>query len=234
MKSFNKFSFLSIPVIKKLLLILPVFFALMLYGCVNVDQKTKINDDGSGSITLHYWTKNSNLSMSDEIGGFGFSEDKARTNYTSANSEVKSVNLSTNDEDSTTHVKMEVDFKDFNKLNEAAGFNKIKSSWQKGDDGYDFNYTLLQDTANASGFGMNEYKLVYEFEFPAEVASTNGNKNGSSVKWEKTVADLQNDVEMTATIKSGGKKCGLFGLELPIVFLLGMTFLYSKKLRRRK
>jgi len=35
---------------------------------------------------------------------------------------------------------------------------------------------------------------------------------------------------MTATVKAG-KKCGLFGMELPIIFLLGMGLIY---LRRRK
>jgi hypothetical protein len=224
MKLFNKWN-------KALSFFLLTFLALYLSGCVNVEQKTTLKDDGSGTINLHYWTKNTNLSMSDEIGGFGFSEDKARSNYSSANTDVKSVNLTTNDEDSTTHVRMEIDFKDFNKLNDAKGFNKVVPSWQKGDDGYNFSYTLLQDTANASGFGMSDYKLDYEFDFTGEVSSTNGNQDGKTVKWEKTVADLQNDVEMTATIKSGGKKCGLFGLELPVIVLLGMTYLYT---RRRK
>ena len=126
---------------------------------------------------------------------------------------------------------MNVGFKDFNKLSDAKGFAKTKSSWAKGKDGMDFKYTLLKDTAGANGFGMNEFKLVYEFTLPGEITATNGVKIGTTVKWEKTVADLSSDVDMTATVKSegGSKKCGLFGLELPVIVLFGLMFGYTMR-----
>ena len=132
--------------------------------------------------------------------------------------------------DSTSVVTLNVKFKDINKLSEAKAFAKIKASFVDGKEGKDFKYVLLQDTASAKNMGMSDYKLTYEFDFPGEVISTNGTKDGQKVKWEKTVADLKEDITMSATVKAG-KKCGLFGMELPLVFLLGMGFIY---LRRRK
>ena len=41
---------------------------------------------------------------------------------------------------------------------------------------------------------MEEFKLTYETTFPAEVTATNGTKDGMKVTWNKTVADLKNDV----------------------------------------
>lgn len=202
--------------------------ALFLSGCVNVDQKTKLNSDGSGTMSVKYWTKSSNVS-GDELSGFGFTEAKVKSNYSSSNSEPSDIKIEKNaTDDSMSVVTLNVKFKDINKLSDASAFKKIKATWADGKEGKDFKYVLLQDTSSAKNMGMDEYKLSYEFEFPGEVLSTNGVKDGQKVKWEKTVADLKTDVEMTATVKAG-KKCGLFGMELPIIFLLGMGLIYLRK-----
>ncbi len=202
-------------------------------ACVNVNQKTTLNSDGSGTIKLEYWAKMSNLKSSTELGSFSFKEDKAKQNYTSSNSEVTSFRVEDKLDDSTKHVYMDIKFKDFNNLTSAKGFEKTKASWKEGKEGKDFMFTLLQDTSNAKTMGSGDYKLTYTFEFPGEVLQTNGRKDGKSVVWEKSLADLKKDVEMTAAVKDeGGKKCGLFGLEMPLIFAVGMTLLV--KLNKRK
>ncbi len=207
-------------------------FAVYLSGCVNVDQKTKVNNDGSGEITLHYWTKMSNVKSSDDLGGFAFTKDKANSNYSSNNTEVKNVKVEEDLEDSTKHVTVEMTFKDLNKLSAAKGFEKIKASWKEGDDGMDFSYTLLQDTSSAKNMGASDTKLDYEFEFEDEVVSTNGRKDGNKVVWNKTLADLKEDIEMTATVKGKKKGCGLFGIELPLVVFAGVIFLVNRKRKK--
>ena len=205
------------------------FIAVLISGCVNLDQKTVLKDDGSGTMKVKYWTKSKNVS-GDELAGFGFTEAKAKANYSSSNTEVSDIVIKKNEtNDSLIEVSLNVKFKDINKLTDAKAFSKIKASWAEGKEGKEFKYVLLQDTANAKNMGMNEYKLTYEFEFPGEVISTNGKKDGNTVKWENTVADLKKDIEFTATVKSGGKKCGLFGLELPIIILTGLTVFYVRR-----
>lgn len=206
--------------------------ALYFTACVNVNQKTAINNDGSGTIKLEYWAKMNNLKSSTELGSFSFKEDKAKQNYTSSNSEVTSIKIEDKLDDSTKHVYMDIKFKDFNNLSSAKGFEKTKASWKEGKEGKDFMFTLNKDTSNAKSMGSSDYKLTYTFEFPGEVLKTNGRKDGKSVVWDKTLADLKTDVEMTATVKDEGKKCGLFGFEMPVIFALGMTLLAS--LRRKK
>ena len=210
-----------------------LFLAVYLSGCVNVDQKTKLNSDGSGTIDLHYWTKMSNVSSSDELGGFAFSEDKAKANYTSGNTEVTSVKVEDNLDDSTKHVNLEIAFKNINDLSSAKGFEKTTASWKEGDDGMDFSYILAQDTSNAKNMGASDTKLTYEFEFPGEVIETNGRKDGQKVVWEKTLADLKEDVEMTATVKSDKGGCGLFGYELPVIVFFGMMFFYARNRKKK-
>lgn len=207
-----------------------LFLSVLINGCINYEQKTALNSDGSGTMKIHYWAKTSNI-MGDELSGFGFTEDKAREKFSSPTTQVGDVKIEEKKEDSTKHVYLDLKFKDINKLTDAKGFSKIKASWQKGKEGMEFVYTLLKDTANA-GFGMSDYKLVYEFEFPNEVISSNGKVEGKKVTWNKTLADLNSDVEMKAVIKSE-KKCGIFGIELPIVIFLGLILRYHLRSKKK-
>ena len=127
--------------LSKLTFVMSVAF--MLSSCVNIDQQTTINKDGSGNIVLHYWTATSNLSMGDELGGFSFTEDQIKKKFTSLNSDITELKIETKESDSTTHVKVKISFNDLNKLNEAEGFSKVNTVWKKTSDGFVFNYILF-------------------------------------------------------------------------------------------
>ncbi len=210
-----------------------VIFAFVLAGCVNIEQKTTLKQDGSGTMKVHYWTKMSNLKSSSDLGGFSFEEAKAKQNYSSSNTDVTGVKVEEKLDDSTKHVTLDLKFKNINDISSAKGFEKVKASWKEGKDGMDFSYTLLKDTANAGNMGSSDIKLNYEFEMPAEVLKTNGRKDGQKIIYEKTLADLKKDIEMTATVKSEGKKCGLFGMEFPLMMLAGLA-ISSFAIRRKK
>lgn len=208
-------------------------FAFYLAGCVNVEQKTTLKQDGSGTMKVHYWTKMSNLTSSTDLGGFSFEESKAKQNYSSSNTDVTGVKVEEKLDDSTKHVTVDLKFKNINDITSAKGFEKVKASWKEGKEGMDFNYTLLKDTSNAGNMGSSDIKLNYEFEMPAEVLKTNGRKDGQKIIYEKTLADLKNDIEMTATVKNEGKKCGLFGMEFPLMAFAGLAISFFA-IRRRK
>jgi hypothetical protein len=208
-------------------------FAFVLAGCVNVEQKTTLKQDGSGTMKVHYWTKMSNVKSSSDLGGFSFEEAKAKQNYSSSNTDVTGVKVEEKLDDSTKHVTVDLKFKNINDITSAKGFEKVKASWKEGKEGMDFSYTLLKDTSNAGNMGSSDIKLNYEFDMPAEVLKTNGRKDGQKIIYEKTLADLKNDIEMTATVKNEGKKCGLFGMEFPLMVLAGLA-LSGFAIRRRK
>ncbi len=193
-----------------------------LFGCVDFEMQTELNKDGSGTMKIHYWTKKSNLTMGTSVGDFSFDENQVKSNYSSGNTEVTELKIEDNDADSTKHVKLTVKFKDFNKISDAKGFAKTKPYWGEGKDDMEFKF-IVNKQEQSSGLTSSNV-LKYEFEFPAEVVSTNGVKDGKKVTWDKTLADLKEDLVMTANIKKE-KKCGLFGFELPIVVLFGLSLL---------
>jgi hypothetical protein len=209
-----------------------ILLALYLSGCVNYDQKTTLKADGSGSMSIHYWTKMSNLSMGTAIGKFDFDEQKAKDNYTSANTTVKSLKVEEKPtEDSTKHVMVELDFKDINKLPDAKGFSEVKPSWKEVADGMELKYTLLKDSSAANNMGASDYKVTYSFEMPSEIVSTNGTKDGQKVSWDYKVSDLGKDIDMTVVVKKPkGKLCGMFGIILGTVVV---GFAYSKQRKNK-
>jgi hypothetical protein len=189
----------------KSLLSISVLFvtAVFISGCINVIQKVKLNEDGSGTINIRYWTKSSDI-IGDGLSGFGFSDERVKSNYTSSNSEPSDIRIEKNaTADSLSVVTLNLMFKDINKLSQASAFKNIKADIVDGNEGKEFKYVLLRDTANSKGLEMNKYILYHEFEFPGEVIYTNGKANASENKtfWKNTIADLINDIEMTATFK---------------------------------
>lgn len=213
----------------------PALFISMIFlinGCINVDQTVKINADGSGKINLHYWTKSSNLSLGDEIGGFSFKEEDIKKKFTSSNSDVKNLRIERKESDTTENVFLEIDFKDFNRLAAANGFAGVKSVWQKGDKGWEFIYAVSKDSVDTFNPEMKNYFLNYKFEFPGEVIASNGIKDVNSVTWKKPVSELNTDFEMTASIKSKQGICGLFGYEF--IILVSAFLIYNKNFFRRK
>jgi hypothetical protein len=212
-----------------------VLFAFYLSGCVNYDQKTTLKGDGSGSMSIHYWTKMSNFSMGTTLGKFEFEEAKAKDNYTSSNTTVKSVKVEDRpNEDSTKHVMIELDFKDINKLPDAKGFSGVKPSWKEVADGMELKYTLLQDTSAANNMGASDYKVTYSFDMPSEIVSTNGKKDGQKVSWDYKVSDLGKDIDLTVVVKKPkGKLCGIIGLVLGSA-VIGLAYSRQRKEKKKK
>ncbi len=208
--------------------------AATLSSCIELKQVTHLNKDGSGIITLYYSTKLSNLSMGDELGDFAFSEIKARNFLTSANSDVRELKIETKDTDSTVYVSAIVNFKDFNKLNSAKSFSKSQTLWEKTSEGYKFGFAIDKDSVKLSNFGDAKHMLMYEFDFPGDVISSNGKFSGKKASWTFELSQLKSGINMTATAKSDSGICGMFGLELPVIILLaGLVFLTIRNIRKR-
>ncbi|MCC7159721.1 MAG: hypothetical protein IT281_09300 [Ignavibacteria bacterium] len=219
----------------KLITVLTVFiFAASLYlvGCVNYDQKTTIKEDGSGSMKIHYWSGMKNFSMGTTLGKFEFDESKAKDKYKSGNTDVTSIKVEDNLDDSTKHVRIELTFKDINKLSDAKGFESAKATWKEVSDGMELKYTLLKDTSAASQMSATDYKVTYEFTMPSEIVSTNGTKDGETVKYNYTLADLGKDLEMTTVVKKPkGKLCGIIGMAMGTM-LIGFAYYTQKKKKK--
>ncbi len=206
--------------------------SIYLVGCVNYDQKTTLKEDGSGSMKVHYWSSMKSFTMGTTLGKFEFDEEKAKDKYKSGNSDVTSIKVEDNLDDSTKHVKVELTFKDINKLSDAKGFESAKVTWKEVPDGMELKYTLLQDTTAAKQMDASNYKVTYEFTMPSEIVSTNGSKDGQTVKYSYTLSDLGKDIELTTVVKKAkGKLCGIIGLSMGGM-LIGFAYYTQRKKKK--
>jgi hypothetical protein len=186
----------------KFILLFVIAAAVLIGGCVHYEQSTAVNNDGSAYINIHYWTKLNNLTMDDKkLGKFDFKEKEIKYNYSSVNSEVLSIRVDDDYEDSTKHVWVVVNVKDINKLNEAKGFENVTCSWKETSSGKEFLYSVAMDTTAAKGFDAERTGISYLFDFPGNVLSANtAYTKGKSVKWDFKLSDFMHDVEMRAVV----------------------------------
>ena len=218
----------------KLISILSAFlFIAMLYlaGCVNYDQKTTLNADGSGTMKIHYWTSMKNFTMGTKLGNFDFDEKEAMKNYKGAGTADVKVKIEEKLDDSTKHAYVELSFKDINKIGDAPAFADVRPSWKEGKDVMELKYLLLKDTSAKDQ--SSDYTVTYTFTMPDEIISTNATKkDGKTLTWEYKLPDMAKDVEMTANVKGSAKKktCGIFGMFLA-VGIVGLSY-YSQKKKR--
>jgi hypothetical protein len=206
-----------------------VLVVIGLFGCLNYEQKVKLNADGSGSITIHYWTKESNVSS---ISKVSFDENEIKTNQY-APEVVKSVKVESNQVDSTKHATIEFDFKDINSLDKTKGFKDNVIKLEPKGDLMVLTHTVKKDS-NANNMGMDQYVLKYEYEFPVkpENVDKDGKIEGNKVKWEFKYSDLgSKDYVMTASFKKpGGLSGGLIvAIIIVVVIVIVIVVVMSKK-----
>jgi len=216
----------------KFILLAFVLSFLLFSGAINIYQPSTLNSDGSGSFKLSYFTSDSNLVNTKVLGNYAFTEAEARANFTSANTNVKSVQIYNDSVKTVTHVVLEIDFKDINKISEAKGFLGIKASWTKKDSGMDFQWVIGKSELNNNVIG----NLIYIFKFDGEILSSNGAIEGDTVTWfmTPTTADYTNDITLTAVVETKkNSSCGPFGIELPLVLLCGMVLLVNIKRKKK-
>ena len=222
-----------------------LFSVILMNGCINLIQKTKINEDLTGTINMHYWVNSmyvdlGDVEMGDDIGGLSFKASEIKKKYSSPFSEVSEPRRYNMEKDSTTHIEVDITFKDFNKLTETSGFSNIDLGYEKGDDVSTFHYKIPKDTAISLTYTKDWNTLTYTFEFPGEIIETNGKldpnaKDKNIVTWEyKTSDHAKNDLEFTAKIKNKSGICGLFGIELPVVLLFGLVLFMSNSRKKNK
>jgi len=203
---------------------------LLFEGCITYTQKTEINTNGSGEISITYSARKNNIILG-KIDGFAFTERKARANYESTNTDITELKVVENTSDSTISVSVKLSFKDFNKLSLAKGFSKCKPSWQIHQDTIFFSFIVLPDSS-VKEIPEIGGSLHFEYHFPTKIIQTNGKKDGKTVSWDFNIKDLSRQQELTAILYSKKSTCGIFGIELPLLLIgyIAVIF-YRKKIR---
>jgi len=201
-------------------------------------QKITVNNNRSGEVRLIYSTATSDINANGLFNTIPFAEDKIRAAFSSDNNTIQSVNLRKSSD--STFANVLIKFKDIQQISSASGFSKAKITWYKNEDSTVFMYKLDKSTEFQSGS-----KISFVFELPSiEIMRTSGMKeNANTVIYGVKPENMANgpgffvvfknsaDSKNTTSDNSKDNKdkeegsCGLFGIEMPLIFGLGMLLI---------
>ncbi|MBR9974055.1 MAG: hypothetical protein KFF77_00600, partial [Bacteroidetes bacterium] len=199
---------------------LPALLLALLAGCISYEQDTQLDEDGSGSMQIHYWISEDMLTWF-KGGNLSFNEDSVRAQYSAEHITVETVRSESRVSDSTRHVFVTLSFDDIRRLPESQGFKDLDIKWMREGDVFRFVQTL--PAASSSGDGMlDDFTFIYRFEFPGEVRESNADSlDGSLAIWRYKLSDLskQNKLEAVIVASSGSNIWWVLGV-LGVVLVL--------------
>ena len=182
--------------------ILPFLLLLCLPGCISYEQDTRLEENGSGSMDIHYWISEDMLTWF-KGGNLSFNEDSVRTQYRASGIEVESVRSEARESDSTRHVFVTLSFDDITTLPAAPGFRDLEIKWLR--EGDTFRFVQVLPAASSSGEEMLEqFTFTYRFEFPGEIRQSNADSiDGNRAIWAFKLSDLNEKRTLEAVIVAG-------------------------------
>ena len=166
--------------------IFSVFYLILLSGCLNYIQDVNIYPDGSGKMSLHYWSNLPYDINSDELRHLTiFSPDFLKKEFTSKYYNLESIKVYTDTTDGTTHAIINITFNSIDSLNYSRTFQNSKFSLV--DDGTGvkiftqkipaINDSLLSDSS--------KYSNTYKYTFYGNIYDDNSTeKDGRTLIWK--------------------------------------------------
>lgn len=207
----------------------PALLLVLIAGCISYEQDTQLDEDGSGSMQIHYWISEDMLTWF-KGGNLSFNEDSVRAQYRAEHITVESLRSETRESDSTRHVFVTLSFDDIRRLPECPGFKDLDIKWMREGDVYRFVQTL--PAASSSGDGMLEhFTFTYRFEFPGEVRESNADSlDGSLAVWSYKLSDLseQKQLEAVVVASTGTNIWWVLGV-LGVVVVLTLVIIVVRK-----
>jgi len=202
----------------------------LLQGCITYEQHTTLEEDGSGSMEIHYFISEK-MFMWMKDGTLAFNEDSVRHQYAADGITVESAHTASQASDSTRHVRVRLAFDDITRLPECRGFEKLTFLWQREGDIFRFaqDIPMANDTDNEF---LEEYTFTYSYVFPGTIRECNADTvEGNRAVWVFPLSQLNSDVQMTAIVEASSGKSVYWVLGVMAVVLL-LTFLII--IRKRK
>lgn len=204
----------------------------ILAGCINYEQKTQLNMDGSGTAQIHYWAEEDVVNFLSD-GPLVFDETKAKERFSGEGITVQSVTSEMNEEDSTRHVHVELAFDNIAELAKTKAFEDVDITWEPSGDLMKFTQVIKSGESGGS-MGMDEFTLTYTYQMPGEVVSSNAtDQDGQQLSWKFKLSDLGGSgVTMSATVKKGSifaEYTVTIVVVLGVILLLVILFLALRK-----
>jgi hypothetical protein len=185
-----------------LIIILVSFFT----GCLDYQQDTRINKDGSGNMIIKYWKKMPDstqalkLSANDTIM---FNKDSIRAFYTSPYIKIEDISVKKDSTDSLEIATIKISFASVDSLNKTRAFDNYKFSYT---DGAPKQKIFSQEIPASTVLGVGLYDstttITFRYVFSGEIITDNatGRKQDTLI-WKYKLSDLSSQKTISVTIR---------------------------------
>ncbi|MGD8778891.1 MAG: hypothetical protein PVH88_08010 [Ignavibacteria bacterium] len=211
---------------------LPLIIAsILLHGCINFQQTTKLYKDGSGESFIHFWTE----IIKDSTDNFKlnfFNEDSLISKFTSPFCNLTDSEVYRNFRDSTIHAKIWFNFDDIEKLGNIKGlegnifeYKTISEKEKIFTHKINIPYFFTSDTAASINMSYTYYLPGNILEHNADRVSTN------ELTWFFNQDDLINDLTIRARIEPFKLKetpVWIYYIALFVILILILFFFVKK------
>ncbi len=187
---------------KNLLPMLP-FLALLLSSCLNYTQVTTIKTDNSGEMFVHYWMKWEDKSDSVWLNRLHiFNEDSIKVEFSSKHNKIDRIDTFINYSDSTIHAQIEFDFENFDSLKHTLAFEGANFALVDGPDETRIFSQFI--TPFPTGFGIKgeDFEISLTYYLPGEILEHNAHsKSRNKLTWNYSLSDIGNGQKITAKFR---------------------------------
>lgn len=210
-----------------------IVIPLILSGCLNYTQEVSFNLDGSGSMKIHYWMKVSDPDNQLAVEQLGlFNKDSITSQFTSPYMEIEEIEVYSDTLDSTSHVKIELNFVHIDSLNLTSPFSDANFSLKDGAEGQLIFSQFIAPIATGFGFDGSEFVVKYIYEFPGEIIVHNAtNIDGKKLVWAYTVSEIGKGKTISVTYRPYKLKetpWWIYALSMTVLVIV-IIFLFRKR-----
>ncbi len=163
-----------------------VFYLVLLSGCFNYIQDVNVYPDGSGKMSLHYWSNLPYDFNSEQLKNMEFfNSEFLKKEFSSKFYNLEGIRVYTDSTDGTTHAIIDITFNSIDSLNYSRTFQNSKFSLiDDVDDIKTFtqiipplNYDLSTDSS--------KYSITYKYTFYGKIYEDNSTaKEGRTLIWK--------------------------------------------------
>jgi len=163
-----------------------ILYLFLLSGCLNYIQDVNIYPDGSGKMSLHYWSNLPYDFDSSQLKNLSFfNSDFLKKEFSSKYYNLTGIKVYADTTDGTTHAVINITFNDIDSLNYSRTFK-------------DINFSLVDDGSGIKTFTQNipsikydiatdsnRYSITYKYTFYGKIYDDNSTeKDGKTLIWK--------------------------------------------------
>lgn len=189
--------------IQLIIKIISIAYLFFISGCLNYIQDVNIYPDGSGKMSMHYWSNLPYDIDSEQLKNLTFfNPEFLKKEFTSEYYKLEGIKVYTDSVDGTTHAIINITFDNIDSLNNSKTFKNSNFSLKEDDEGimtFSQNVPPIEYSFKSDS---SKYAITYKYTFYGKVYDNNSQeKEGNTLIWKFRPNEIDSNKTIYAKYK---------------------------------